>query len=126
MLTRDGWAALGDCSVRPPGQGRGRRSGCDPRQYAGPDCVFASDGIAYTLPIESFRFLRIWRADFKHVKMVTVSIVAAITTDARFTPSDQDMGEGLPHAPYFLALTAHGQIMRLPLAPFRAPSAKSG
>ncbi len=89
---------------------------------------FASDGIAYTLPIEMIPVSSGYGEPIsKHVKMGDgVTIVAAITTDARFTPSDQDMGEGLPHAPYFLALTAQGQIMRLPLAPFRGPSTKAG
>lgn len=89
---------------------------------------FASDGIAYTLPIELIPVSSGYGEPIsKHVKMGDgVVIVAAMTTDARFTPSDQDMGEDLPHAPYFLALTAQGQIMRLPLAPFRAPSTKSG
>lgn len=89
---------------------------------------FASDGIAYTLPIESIPVSSGYGEPIsKHVKMGDgVNIVAAITTDARFTPSDQDMGEGLPNAPYFIALTARGQIMRLPLGPFRLPSTKSG
>ena len=89
---------------------------------------FASDGVAYTLPIELIPVSSGYGEPIsKHLKMGDgVSIVAAMTTDARFTPSDQDMGEDLPHAPYFLALTAHGQIMRLPLAPFRSPSTKAG
>ncbi len=89
---------------------------------------FASDGVAYTLPIEVIPVSSGYGEPIsKHVRMGDgVSIVAAMTTDARFTPSDQDMGEGLPSAPYFLALTAKGQIMRLPLAPFRLPSTKSG
>ena len=89
---------------------------------------FASDGVAYTLPIESIPVSSGYGEPLsKHVKMGDgVTIVAAMTTDARFTPADQDMGEGLPLAPYFLALTAQGQVMRLPLAPFRAPSTKSG
>ena len=89
---------------------------------------FASDGTAYTLPIEMVPVSSGYGEPIsKHVKIGDgVTIIAAMTTDARFTPSDQDMGEGLPPAPYFLALTAQGQIMRLPLAPFRAPSTKSG
>lgn len=89
---------------------------------------FASDGIAYTLPIESIPVSSGYGEPIsKHVRLGDgVQIVAAITTDARFTPSDQDMGEGLPLAPYFIALTSHGQIMRLPLSPFRTPSTKAG
>jgi len=89
---------------------------------------FASDGIAYTLPIEAIPVSSGYGEPIsKHVKMGDgVGIVAAISTDARFTPSDQDMGDDLPPAPYFLALTSMGQIMRLPLAPFRQPSTKAG
>ena len=89
---------------------------------------FASDGMAFTLPIELIPVSSGYGEPIsKHVKMGDgVTIVAAMTTDGRFTPSDQDMGEDLPHAPYFLALTARGQVMRLPLAPFRAASTKSG
>ena len=90
--------------------------------------VFASDGTAYTLPIEMIPVSSGYGEPLsKHVKMGDgVTIVAAMTTDSRFTPADQEMGEGLPPAPYFLALTAQGQIMQLPLAPFRTPSTKSG
>ena len=89
---------------------------------------FTSDGIAFTLPIELIPVSSGYGEPIsKHVKMGDgVTIVAAMTTDARFTPSDQDMGEGLPSAPYFLALTAQGQVMRLPLSPFRTPSTKAG
>ena len=89
---------------------------------------FASDGIAYTLPIELIPVSSGYGEPIsKHIKMGDgVTIVAAMTTDARFTPSDQDMGDELPPAPYFLALTAQGQIMRLPLSPFRTASTKSG
>lgn len=89
---------------------------------------FGSDGMAYTLPIETIPVSSGYGEPIsKHVKLGDgVSIVAAMSTDSRFTPSDQEMGDGLPHAPYFIALTAHGQIMRLPLAPFRNPSTKAG
>lgn len=89
---------------------------------------FSSDGVAYTLPIETIPVSSGYGEPIsKHIKLGDgVTIVAAMTTDGRFTPSDQDMGEGLPPAPYFIALTAQGQIMRLPLAPFRAASTKAG
>jgi DNA gyrase subunit A len=89
---------------------------------------FASDGTAYTLPIESIPVSSGYGEPLsKHIKLGDgVIIVAALTTDPRFTPADQDMGEGLPQAPYFMALTAQGQVMRLPLSPFRLASTKSG
>ena len=88
---------------------------------------FGSDGVAYTLPIESIPVSSGYGEPIsKHVRLGDgVNIVGAMTTDARFTPSDQDMDDELPPAPYFLALTAKGQIMRLPLSPFRAPSTKA-
>ena len=89
---------------------------------------FASDGVAYTLGISEIPVSSGYGEPIsKHVKIGDgVSLVAALTTDARFTPPDEDSGSELPPAPYFLALTLQGQIMRLPLAPFRQPSTKSG
>ena len=89
---------------------------------------FASDGVAYTLGISEIPVSSGYGEPIsKHVKIGDgVSLVAALTTDARFTPPDEESGSELPPAPYFLALTLQGQIMRLPLAPFRQPSTKSG
>jgi DNA gyrase subunit A len=89
---------------------------------------FSSDGIAYTLSIADIPASSGYGEPIsKHVKMGDgVSIVGALTTDVRFTPAEEDAGAELPPTPYFLALTLHGQIMRLPLSPFRAPSTKSG
>ena len=89
---------------------------------------FASDGIAYTLSIADIPVSSGYGEPIsKHVKIGDgVSIVAAMSTDARFTPADEETGTEVPASPYFLAITLHGQIMRLPLAPFRNPSTKSG
>lgn len=89
---------------------------------------FASDGIAYTIPIADIPVSSGYGEPIsKHVKIGDgVGIVAALTTDARFTPADEESGSDLPPSPYFLVLTARGQIMRLPLSPFRLPSTKSG
>jgi DNA gyrase subunit A len=89
---------------------------------------FADDGTAYTLRMNEVpassgygeplpKFFRL--AD-------QVRIVAAATTDARFTPADQPAGEGEPTPPYLLVVTAQGQTLRTPLAPFRAASTKVG
>jgi DNA gyrase subunit A len=45
-----------------------------------------------------------------------VRVVAAATTDERFTPGD----------PHLLVVTAQGQTLRTPLAPFRTASTKVG
>ncbi len=89
---------------------------------------FASDGIAYTLSIADIPASSGYGEPIsKHVKMGDgVGLVAALTTDERFTPSDKKSKGDLPPTPYFLALTLRGQIMRLPLHPFRTPSTKSG
>ncbi|MDB5345422.1 MAG: hypothetical protein JWP89_3799 [Schlesneria sp.] len=89
---------------------------------------FASDGIAYTLSITDIPASSGYGEPIsKHVKIKDgVGIIAALTTDVRFTPADEDAGAELPPYPYFLALTLLGQVMRLPLSPFRLPSTKSG
>lgn len=89
---------------------------------------FASDGVAYTLNMTDIPASSGYGEPIsKHVKMKDgVTIVAALTTDVRFTPADEESGSELPPSPYFLALTLHGQVMRLPLHPFRLPSTKSG
>jgi DNA gyrase subunit A len=55
-----------------------------------------------------------------------VKIIAAITTDERFTPVDQPPANGEPAGPYLLVATAQGQVLRTPLAPFRTASTKVG
>lgn len=89
---------------------------------------FASDGVAYTLSIADIPASSGYGEPIsKHVKIGDgVGIVAALSTDPRFTPAAEESGSELPPTPYFLALTLHGQIMRLPLQPFRVPSTKSG
>lgn len=89
---------------------------------------FASDGIAYTLGMTDIPASSGYGEPIsKHVKIKDgVGIIAALTTDPRFTPVDEESGSELPPSPYFLALTAQGQVMRLPLSPFRLPSTKSG
>jgi len=83
---------------------------------------FADDGIAYTMrsneippssgygePISKF---------FKMADQVKV--IAAITTDPRFTPTDGDAG------PHLLIALSSGYVLKLPLAGYRAESTKSG
>jgi DNA gyrase subunit A len=55
-----------------------------------------------------------------------VRIVGAATTDERFTPPDQPPANGDPAGPYLLVVTAQGQTLRAPLAPFRTASTKVG
>jgi DNA gyrase subunit A len=89
---------------------------------------FASDGTAYTMRINEVpassgygepiaKFFRL--AD-------EVRIVNAVTTDERFTPPDREATNGEPSGPYLLVVTAQGQTLRTPLAPFRTASTKVG
>jgi DNA gyrase subunit A len=57
-----------------------------------------------------------------------VKILAAITTDERFTPPEgaPKKGSDDPPGPYLLVATAQGQVLRTPLAPFRIASTKVG
>lgn len=89
---------------------------------------FASDGIAYTLPITDIPPSSGYGEPLsKHVKLADgTQIVSALSTDARFTPVDEEVGEGWPATPYLLVATAMGNVMRIPLAPFRPASTKAG
>jgi len=84
----------------------------------------ADDGTAYTMRINEVpassgygepisKFFRL--AD-------GVKVIAAVTTDERFTPAD----EGEPPQPFLLVATAQGQTVRMPLAPFRVASTVRG
>jgi DNA gyrase subunit A len=89
---------------------------------------FADDGTAYTMRINEVpassgygepisKFFRL--AD-------QVRIVNAVTTDERFTPAEKPPANGEPPPPYLLVVTAQGQTLRTPLAPYRAESTKVG
>ena len=89
---------------------------------------FADDGAAYTMRMNEVpassgygepiaKFFRI--AD-------QVKVIAAATTDPRFTPADTAAAEGEPTPPYLFVVTAQGQALRTPLAPFRVESTKVG
>jgi DNA gyrase subunit A len=89
---------------------------------------FADDGMAYTMRINEVpassgygepiaKFFRLGDQ---------VRIVSAVTTDERFTPADEKPKNGDPPGPYILVVTAQGQTLRTPLAPFRTASTKVG
>ena len=94
--------------------------------------IFLSDdGIAYTLRMVEVpatagygdpiaKFFRL--AD-------QAKIVAAISTDERFVPLETPVkgrSSDDPPGPYLLVVTAQGQVLRTPLAPFRTESTKVG
>jgi DNA gyrase subunit A len=89
---------------------------------------FADDGTAYTMRIREVpassgygepitKFFRL--AD-------QVRIIAAATTDERFTPAEVPAADGEPAGPYLLVVTAQGQALRTPLGPFRTASTRVG
>lgn len=87
---------------------------------------FCNDGIAYTLPIDQLPISSGYGEPLaKRAKMKDgVSVVAALTTDARFVPSLDEVGDDVGLT--LLVATKNGQVMRLPFEPFRSPSTKSG
>jgi DNA gyrase subunit A len=89
---------------------------------------FASDGTAYTLPVDQIPPSTGYGEPLsKHVRLRDgAGIVAAIATDARFTPPDQFEWEEFPPTPYVFIATALGQVMRLSFSLFRQPSTKGG
>lgn len=89
---------------------------------------FASDGVAYTLPVSDIPASSGYGDPIsKYVKLADgATIVGAITTDPRFTPDDSETKPESPPSPCMLVVTAHGQVLQIPLAPFRAASTKAG
>ena len=89
---------------------------------------FASHGTAYTMRINEVPassgygepIARFFRLEDQ------VKVIGAVTTDERFTPPEQKPRNGDPPPPYLLAVTADGQAIRTPLAPFRVASTKVG
>jgi DNA gyrase subunit A len=89
---------------------------------------FSSDGVAYTLPIEQVPVSSGYGEPLsKHARMGDgASLVAAITTDARFTPEDKATKKQPIATPHLLIVTEKGQIMRISFSLFRTPSTKTG
>jgi DNA gyrase subunit A len=55
-----------------------------------------------------------------------VKVVAAVTTDPRFTPADKPGKGDTPGGPYIIVGSRNGYTLRTPLAAFRAESTKVG
>jgi DNA gyrase subunit A len=131
VLTRDGWVKrVGRLSSV---EGTRVREGDEviavvPGSTLDHVVFLVDDGTAYTMRINEVpassgygepitKFFRL--ADQVH-------IVGAVTTDERFTPAAVPGKKGDPAGPYVLVVTAHGQTLRTPLAPFRTASTKVG
>ncbi|HYH66452.1 MAG TPA: DNA gyrase subunit A, partial [Urbifossiella sp.] len=84
---------------------------------------FTDDGAAYTMRVNEVP------ATTGHGEPITkyfkladgAKVIAAVTTDPRFTPADVPDG-----GPYLLVATSAGNVLRVPLALFRTESTKSG
>ncbi len=131
VLTRDGWIKR-----------VGRLASVDSTRVREGDVVIAvapgstldhviflaDDGAAYTMRINEIPASSGYGEPIaKFVRLGDqVRIVNAITTDERFTPPEGRPTNGEPPGPYLLVVTAQGQSLRTPLAPFRTASTKVG
>ncbi|HJT75978.1 MAG TPA: DNA topoisomerase IV subunit A [Gemmataceae bacterium] len=90
--------------------------------------LFADDGTAYTMRVNEVPASSGYGEPVaKYFRLADqVRILAAVTTDERFTPPDGKPKNGEPAPPYLLVVTAQGQTLRTPLAPFRTASTKVG
>ncbi|MDA0834806.1 MAG: DNA topoisomerase IV subunit A [Planctomycetota bacterium] len=89
---------------------------------------FSSDGIAYTLRMDQVPPSSGYGEPLsKHFRLGDgASIVAAISTDPRFTPEDKTKKSLPVPLPFLLVATARGQAMRISFSPFRVASTKAG
>jgi len=89
---------------------------------------FADDGTAYTMRINEVPASSGYGEPIaKFFKIADrVKIIAAVTTDPRFTPADQPANGDLPGGPYIVVATSAGNVLRLPLAGYRVESTKAG
>ncbi|MCS6976738.1 MAG: DNA topoisomerase IV subunit A [Gemmatales bacterium] len=89
---------------------------------------FSDDGVAFTMRIHEVpassgygepisKFFRLGEG---------ARIVAALPTDPRFVPPEGSPTNGEPPPPYLIIVTAQGQVLRLPFAPFRSESTVRG
>jgi DNA gyrase subunit A len=89
---------------------------------------FADDGTAYTMRINEVPATTGYGEPItKFFKLGDgVKVVAAITTDPRFTPADKPGKGDTPGGPYIIVGTRNGYVLRTPLAAFRTESTKVG
>lgn len=88
----------------------------------------ADDGTAYTMRVNEVPASHGYGEPIaKFFKLADqVRIVNVVTTDERFIPMQEKGAKGDPPGPYLLVATAHGLVLRTPLAPFRVASTKNG
>src|SRR5207244_3831998 len=89
---------------------------------------FADDGTAYTMRMNEVPATTGYGEPIsKFFKLADqVKVIAATTTDPRFTPAEQAATGDVPGGPYLLIATSAGYVLRLPFAMFRTESTKVG
>ncbi|VTR94645.1 dna topoisomerase : DNA topoisomerase (ATP-hydrolyzing) OS=uncultured planctomycete GN=HGMM_F22C11C08 PE=4 SV=1: DNA_topoisoIV: DNA_gyraseA_C: DNA_gyraseA_C: DNA_gyraseA_C [Gemmata massiliana] len=89
---------------------------------------FADDGAAYTMRINEVPATAGYGEPItKFFKLGDgVKVVAAVTSDPRFTPADAAPKGDTPGGPFLLVCTRNGFVLRLPLTAFRTESTKVG
>ena len=89
---------------------------------------FADDGTAYTMRVNEVPASSGYGEPLaKFFKLADqVKVIDAATTDPRFVPPETKPAKGDPAGPYLLVATTAGYTLRLPFAPFREASTKSG
>lgn len=90
--------------------------------------LFSSEGIAYTLRVDGVPASSGYGEPLsKHFRLGDgVRMIAGVTTDPRFTPEDYVIKKEPAPGPFLFVATALGQVLRLPLQPFRSASTKAG
>ncbi len=89
---------------------------------------FTDDGAAYTMRVNEVPATTGHGEPIsKYFKMADgVKVVAAVTTDPRFTPADREPTGDQPGGPFLLVATKGGNVLRIPVALFRTESTKAG
>ncbi len=131
VLTRDGWmkrvgrlAALESTRVREGDE----VVAVVPASTLDNVIFFTDDGAAYTMRVNEVPASSGYGEPItKFFKMADqVKVIAALTTDARFTPADLESTSDVPGGPYLMIVTSAGYTLRLPLSSYRVESTKSG
>ena len=131
VLTRDGWVKrVGRLSKVESTRVREGDEVLDviPGSTLDQILFFSSDGLCYTTRIDQIPASSGYGEPLTKLFKLGdgVSIIAAATTDPRFTPADKEEPEQPAPSPYLFAATAQGQVLRVPLSPFRPSSTRAG
>lgn len=89
---------------------------------------FSSDGVAFTLPVDQIPASSGYGHPLsKYARMSDgAQIIAAVTTDERFTYIDEKVKGNPTPWPYMLIVTAMGQVMQVSFTTYRQQSTKAG